>query len=258
MPREQINRCPPSRPLLPLSPSVGRKWGSAVSREELVEQYLDGQLSRRVFIRRLIATGVTTAAAFSYASLLESSPAAAAAGDFYLTIQDYYFSVTPARLAFGQSAEFANQSRSGHRHSATDSSGMGLFDTGRLPRHSSGRVTLPSAGSYPYRCSEPSTTHPRMNGQLRAPLQITPARGTSATTFTVRWAPARLPIGYVVDVQRRAPGSTTWTNWRSGATGTSSTFRTSTRGRWSYRARLRRTSNGAASGWSETVSVTVS
>jgi hypothetical protein len=70
-----------------------------VSREELVERYLDGQLSRRVFIRRLIATGVTTAAALSYASILEALPADAAVADFYLVIQDFSFAFNPAWLA---------------------------------------------------------------------------------------------------------------------------------------------------------------
>ena len=48
-----------------------------MSRAELVQGYLDGQLSRRVFIRRLVATGVSAAAALSYAGLLEAAPAGA-------------------------------------------------------------------------------------------------------------------------------------------------------------------------------------
>lgn len=94
--------------------------------------------------------------------------------------------------------------------------------------------------------------------QLRAPLQTSPATGTRSTTFTVRWAPGSVPAGYVVDVQRRAPGSSTWSNWRTGVTTASSTFRTSTRGTWSFRARLRRSSNGRTSGWSNVATVRVS
>ncbi len=229
-----------------------------MSREELVDRYLDGQLSRRVFIRRLIATGVTTATALSYATLLESQPAAAADADFYLSMEDFVFVPNLAQLTFGQAVLFANNSAGGFLHSAADTSGMGLFDTGPVGVRRKARVQLPSAGSYPYRCSEPAAVHPRMSGQLRAPLQTTPATGTRSTTFTVQWAPGRLPSGYVVDVQRRAPGSSTWSNWRTGVTTSSSTFRTSTRGTWSFRARLRRSSNGRTSGWSNVGTVRVS
>ncbi len=48
-----------------------------MSKEELVRAYVDGQISRRVFIRRLISAGLSVGAAFSYASLL--SPARATA-----------------------------------------------------------------------------------------------------------------------------------------------------------------------------------
>ena len=240
-----------------LGPSP-RNWGSEVSREELVDRYLDGQLSRRVFIRRLIATGVTTATAISYASLLESQPAAAADADFYLSMEDFAFVPNLAQLTFGQGVLFVNNSRGGFTHSATDSSGMALFDTGLLGVQRAAQVQLPSAGTYSYRCKEPAAVHPRMSGQLAAPLQTSPATGTRSTTFTVRWAPGRLPSGFVVDVQRRAPGSSTWSNWRTGVTTSSSTFRTTVRGTWSFRARLRRSSNGRTSGWSNVGTVRVS
>lgn len=40
-----------------------------MSREELVTAYLDGQLSRRVFVRRLMAAGVTLGAALAYGEM---------------------------------------------------------------------------------------------------------------------------------------------------------------------------------------------
>jgi hypothetical protein len=51
-----------------------------VSREDLVALYASGNLSRRAFIRRLVAAGVSFGAAVSYAHLLEGSPQARAAG----------------------------------------------------------------------------------------------------------------------------------------------------------------------------------
>lgn len=49
-----------------------------MSREELVSAFLEGRISRRVLIRRLIAGGVSTGAAVSYAQLLRPAQARAA------------------------------------------------------------------------------------------------------------------------------------------------------------------------------------
>jgi hypothetical protein len=51
-----------------------------MSEEELVKRYLDGRLSRRSFIRKAMAAGVTATAALTYAEML-GSKAAYAAGD---------------------------------------------------------------------------------------------------------------------------------------------------------------------------------
>jgi plastocyanin len=226
-----------------------------VSREELVERYLDGQLSRRVFIRRLVLTGVTTAAALSYASILEALPADAGVADFYLYIQDFSF-FTPAKLALGQNVEFASGSDA-FFHTATDTSGMALFDTGPIRPRGYGYAVIPSAGSYAYHCSEPISAHPKMKGKLQAPVVITPPSGNVNTTFTVRWAAGSLPAGYVVDVQSKAPGGV-WASWQTGVTVASTTVKITTVGQWSLRARLRRTSNGKSSGWSAATKVNIS
>lgn len=52
-----------------------------MSREELVTSYLDGGMSRRTFIRRLVAAGVSVGAAVSYAHLLAPAARAAAGTD---------------------------------------------------------------------------------------------------------------------------------------------------------------------------------
>jgi hypothetical protein len=62
-----------------------------VSRRQLVDAYVDGRISRRVFAKRLVATGVSAGAAASYAAAL--APTASASGretclrDFY---EDFY------------------------------------------------------------------------------------------------------------------------------------------------------------------------
>jgi hypothetical protein len=49
-----------------------------VSRQELVSAFLEGRISRRTLIRRLIAGGISTGAAVSYAQLLRPEHALAA------------------------------------------------------------------------------------------------------------------------------------------------------------------------------------
>ena len=49
-----------------------------MSRQELVSAFLDGQISRRTLVRRLIAGGVSAGAAISYAQLLAPEHASAA------------------------------------------------------------------------------------------------------------------------------------------------------------------------------------
>jgi hypothetical protein len=49
-----------------------------MSAEELVESYVSGSMSRRVFVRRLMAAGLSVGAAVAYADSLGTTPAAAA------------------------------------------------------------------------------------------------------------------------------------------------------------------------------------
>lgn len=58
-----------------------------MSESELVDAYLDGRISRRTLVRRLIAAGISAGAAVSYAHLLTPEQSAAAR---YLHAPDYY------------------------------------------------------------------------------------------------------------------------------------------------------------------------
>ncbi len=55
-----------------------------MSKEELVEAYMDGRISRRTFVRRLIAAGVSAAAAAAYAAALPAQARGGGSG-FYGT-----------------------------------------------------------------------------------------------------------------------------------------------------------------------------
>ena len=225
-----------------------------MSRRDLIEGYLDGQLSRRVFLRGLIATGVTAGAALSYATMLEAAPAGAGGlADFYLLVIDFAFSPNPANLAQGQAVEIGFQGDV--LHTVSDTSGIGLFDVEAATTHAAGQIPpLPGAGSYPFECEH----HPTMmKGKFKVPVVVSPSSGALGATFTVRWAVSAPAAGLVFDVQRKAPGSTTWTDWRIGTTALSRPVTPRKRGTWSYRARVRKSANGAKTGWSRPAAVSV-
>lgn len=54
-----------------------------MSREELVSAYLDGNVSRRTFVRRLVASGVSLTAALVYVQLQPERARAAALQGHY-------------------------------------------------------------------------------------------------------------------------------------------------------------------------------
>jgi plastocyanin len=146
--------------------------------------------------------------------------------------------------------DFSQADRS---HSATDSSGMGLFDSGLIsPGGPSFAYTFTAAGTYPYTCTIHSA---EMNGRVRAPIRVSPRAGELGRAFTVRWAGVPAPSGFVYDVERRRNDGS-WTSWLSDATAGSAAFEPTRPGTYRFRARLRRQSAGA-SGWSPAASVTV-
>jgi hypothetical protein len=66
----------------------------------------------------------------------------------------------------------------------------------------------------------------------------------------VRWVTGELPDGLVVDVQRRRPGATVFSAWRTGVTEATATWWPPLRGTWTMRARVRDPEGGGASAWS--------
>ena len=82
--------------------------------------------------------------------------------------------------------------------------------------------------------------------------------GTTATTFTVTWAAATPPTGYVFDVQIRRPGAA-FVGWKTGVTSRTASFTPDAgTGTYSFRARLRNIANGATSNYSGAKSISVS
>lgn len=227
-----------------------------MSQDELIQRYLDGQLGRRVFIRRLIATGVATVAAVTYADILEAMPAGANPTDFYIYVQDYSFSPKAAGLKFGQKVDFGFSAANTHSHSATDKTGMHLFDTNFVAPAGAASLGFPVAGTYAYHCKEPTSAHAPMTGQISVPIKINPDTGPLGMKFTLTWA-ISVPAGYVVDVQLRKPGASGFSPWKTGVHAKTGTYKPPRKGTFTFQARVRKLSNGAHSDWSPGRSIKV-
>jgi hypothetical protein len=230
--------------------------------KQLVSQYVRGQISRRVFFRRLVGTGVTVAAASRYVELLRPSPAAAATKlgngfyhhDVYAEDDSYsdfdsHTSVTRAEKRGDSIGWELGPGSAGHQHTVTDASGMGYFDSGYMrPVRSVYNLILPAAGTYRYHCKE--SDHLPMTGKVVVPVGVNPVSAPKGSQFSIIWSVYPVPDGYVFDVQLRRPGQAQFHEWKTATMNRKGTFTPSAKGEHVFRARLRNTANGNHSGWS--------
>ena len=163
---------------------------------------------------------------------------------FYVPVTDSGYGNASGVTVHGKYAEWVFTGPS--NHSVTDNSGMGLFDSGTKPSWSTFTFLPIVSANYNYRDTLNGKT-----GTLRVPVVVSPLAGLKTTVFTITWASAAPPAGYVVDVQIQRPGSSTWASWQSGVSTFSGTFvPDSGTGTYSFRSRIRNNSNQAASWYS--------
>jgi plastocyanin len=228
-----------------------------MERQELAARYLEGQMGRRVFLRRLVGLGVTLPAAVAYADLLRADPAAAATYDYYVYVQDYAYLGSPTRLAsFGQTVEWGGFfSGGGHTHSATDPTAW--INSGFKTGGSAYDRQMAFSGTFKYHCAE--TTHPLypMNGKVKVPMSVSPASGPLGTAFTLGWSTISGLTDYSFDVQRRRPSDSGFVNWIKKTSTRGISYTPSARGTYRFRARTRNTATGVVTGWSPVLSISV-
>ena len=164
---------------------------------------------------------------------LLAGPPSAAAATKYVSIYDDYFSPANVYLAApGDSAFWTNRGADEH---TTTRSGVYPWNSGtRNPGQTFSKAFIAS-GSYAYFCA----FHSGMVGRVWVPVTATPTSGTTATIFTIRWASVTAPAGHRYRVERKISTTTTWSLWRQG-TAASSTFQTTTKGTWQFRAVLQK------------------
>lgn len=172
--------------------------------------------------------------------------------ELVVQVDDYFF--TPARPTIGRGDTVTFDFVGDVTHTATDSSGLELFDTGNVPP-AGGQVlsfTYQAAGVYHFVC----TPHAGMAGYVTVPMRAAPATGRRHDAFTLVWAATAATGDQVFDVQVKRPG-TAWTTWGSGLTARSGVFEPSKTGRFRFRARMRDLGLDAWSKWSPASSIRV-
>jgi hypothetical protein len=138
-----------------------------MSREQLVELYLRGQIGRRTFIRKLVKAGISITAAATYAELLVPQPALAGArgarGDLYSANNPKPTAGTAQGQPAGAQAQAA----------AADTTAPGL--TLAIPSFRNADLGRVGGVAVELSSDEAATV------ELETILQITPRRGRAAS-----------------------------------------------------------------------------
>lgn len=200
-----------------------------------------------------------TAATTSPTAITTTSPSPSGTGGptgppdgVHVEVVDYRFD--PATVAVGRGGTVVFDFVGPAHHTATDSSGLDLYDSGSVGAGGpSTRFTFEAAGVYPFVC----TPHTGMGGRVEVPMRAAPRAGGLHRTFTITWASADATGDRVYDVRVRRPGKP-WKVWRSGVTMRSDFFLPgAAEGRYRFRARMRDAVTDEASRWSAAVSIRV-
>jgi plastocyanin len=168
-----------------------------------------------------------------------------------ISISDGGFTPGDVTVPMGSVVRWTNNGTANHTVVAKK---MALFNSGTLNPGDTFVFVFTQAGTYSYRDS--------LNGALQGAVKVAPTAdpptGGVTTTFTIKWSADLAPDGYSYDAQIKRPGGT-WTNWKTNQNGMKTTFvPDSGVGKYTFRARYVRDSDGAASGWSPGVQIVVS
>jgi plastocyanin len=180
------------------------------------------------------------------------APAKPSAKNVAVTVQNFVFTPANARVGLGGTVTWTF--RDAVAHTASDSSGMGLWSSGTRSGGATFAFTFRAAGTYAYVCR----LHSSMTGTVSVPMKFAPKKGGTATSYGITWATAAPPTDFVFDVQIKRPGASGFSAWRTGVTTLSATFRPDAgTGSYQFQARLHKT-GGAASGYSAAKGIKVS
>ena len=167
----------------------------------------------------------------------------------HVQTSDSAFSPANPSVVLGDAVEWDFNGPS--RHTATDTSGLSLYDSGS--RGAGGRFAygFDASGTFSYRCS----IHPKvMFGSVSVSPDVSVSNDGS---ISVWWASKPAGSSQVYDVQIKRPGARRWKDWRVGVTAGHTTFTPDAgTGDYAFRARIR-ASRKALSGYSPATAVTI-
>ena len=171
----------------------------------------------------------------------------------FVVVKDFAFQ--RARVVVGQGETVRWSFEGPSTHTVTDSTGMGLFNSGSVaaggPRFF---AEFTAAGIYPYHCQP----HPHMKGVVKVPVEVSPKSGRVGSTYTINWSSIPAPEGFVYDIQIKRPGADFFVDWRMSHTARRGSFKPdSGAGEYSFRARLRKLNGGAHARYSPSRRITV-
>lgn len=141
-------------------------------------------------------------------------------------------------------------------HDISDSQELGLLDSGPLSPVNYYRYTFTLSGEI--RTMDDPVSYPDNVGKLVVPVQVSPTSGTQTDTYTVTWASAPLPPGFVEDVQIKRGDGSRWEHWRHGTSLLSASFVPDAGvGHYYFRDRIRKASTRAHSRFGPPVMIDV-
>jgi len=187
--------------------------------------------------------------------VLQSSALAATVG---VSMTNFVFTPKTATVKQGNTVLWTNNTPGTNHTSTSDSTSPISWDSGSVP--GGGTFLLPfalnAAGSYPYHCSFHFGLG--MVGTLSVPVKASPGSGPIGTVFSIIVAQTNASGTFVYDIQKMNPGGS-FVDWMVGVTAKSVNFDSTglPAGTYQFRARLRDTSTGNATGYSKGKKVTV-
>jgi plastocyanin len=177
------------------------------------------------------------------------STASAAASTTHIRVTQIHY---PPNTSTGLGNTVSWDNTSGVGHTVTSDAPFSLW-TFNLANGTSGTRAFKQAGSFPYYCMIHGAS--LMHGNIHVPMHAVPAGGSTSTSFSIHVATIAAPAGLAYVIQRKAPGGT-FALWKTTTT-TATAFKTGQAGQWSFRARVKKTSNGTHSGWSPVLNINV-
>jgi len=201
-------------------------------------------------VRRLlapVAVAAATAALLVPTTAAEARPASAghvAARAASVSVANMAFSPARVTTTLGGSVTWTFQDSISH----TTTSDQGFWDSGPKSGGATYARTFTSAGTFAYHCA----IHTMMRGKVKVPLT---SSGSASKGYKLTWATVKGTGGVTYDVKTRL-GKGHWVLLRAATTRTHAKFNPAKPGEYQVRARTAK--GGSRSGWSPTVTVTIS